>query len=75
MNIVFKNGHLPLDYNPDRFQWTKANLTKTEVPARELEKLRDGAWNNCIHAEFKNMRKSWQVKSNFKIKENKTPVI
>ena len=70
-----KNGHLPLDYNPDRFQWTKANLSKTEVPARELEKLRDDAWNTCNHEEFKNMRKSWQVKSNFKIKENKFPAI
>ena len=70
-----KNGHLPLDYNPDRFQWTKANLTKTEVPARELEKLRDDAWNACNHEEFKNMRKSWQVKSNFKIKEKKSSAI
>ena len=66
-----KNGHLPLDYNPDKFQWTKANLTKTEVPATELEKIRDDAWNACNHEEFKNMRKSWQVKTSVKIKENK----
>ena len=58
-----KNGHLPLDYNPDKFQWTKANLQKTEVPPKELEEIRDNAWNSCNHNEFKNMRKSWQVKS------------
>ena len=42
-----KNGHLPSDYNPDRFQWTKANLSNTEVPPRELEQIRNEAWNSC----------------------------
>ena len=34
------NGHLPTDYNPDRFQWTKANLVNTPVPPGELESIR-----------------------------------
>jgi len=62
-----KNGHLPLDYNPDRFQWTKANLSNTEVPPQELEQIRNEAWNSCNSVEFKNVRKSWQVKNNSKI--------
>ena len=62
-DYCIKNGHLPLDYNPDKFQWTKANLKKTEVSAKELEEIRNDAWNTCNHDEFKNMRKSWQVKS------------
>ena len=42
---------------------------------KELEKLRDEAWNACNHEEFKNMRKSWAVGTNLKIKENKSTVI
>ncbi|MDC6465157.1 radical SAM protein [Pelagibacteraceae bacterium] len=56
-----KNKHLPLDYNPDRFQWTKANLKNTEVNPEELEKIRDNAWEMCNSEEFKNLRKSWVV--------------
>ena len=70
-----KNSHLPLDYNPDRFQWTKANLMNTEVPAAELEKIRDDAWNTCNSEEFKSLRKSWQVDKGLKNKENKQPNI
>jgi len=70
-----KNSHLPLDYNPDRFQWTKANLMNTEVPAAELEKIRNDAWNTCNSEEFKSLRKSWQVDKGLKNKENKQPNI
>ena len=66
-----KNSHLPLDYNPDRFQWTKANLTNTEVPAAELEKIRDKAWNSCNNEEFKALRKSWQVNPASKTRQYK----
>ena len=40
----------------------------TEVPAAELEKIRNEAWDSCNSAEFKNVRKSWQVRNNSKIK-------
>ena len=56
-----KNNHLPLDYNPDRFQWTKANLKNIEIRPDELEKIRDNAWENCNSNEFKNLRRSWVV--------------
>ena len=60
-DYCIKNKHLPLDYNPDRFQWTKANLKNTEVPPQELEKIRDYAWDACNSEEFKNLRRSWVV--------------
>ena len=50
-----------MDYNPDRFQWTKANLLNTAVPPNELEKIRDKAWNDCNTEQFKKLRKSWIV--------------
>ena len=74
-DYCIKNSHLPLDYNPDRFQWTKANLMNTEVPAAELEKIRNDAWNTCNSEEFKSLRKSWQVDKGLKNKENKQPNI
>ena len=30
------------------------------------------AWNACYSEEFKSLRKSWQAKSNFKNRENKS---
>ena len=54
-----ENGHLPKDYNPDRFQWTKAQLTKTQVPPEELERIRDKAWEEFNSEEFKKLKKSW----------------
>ena len=54
-----ENGHLPKDYNPDRFQWTKAQLAKTQVPPKELETIRDKAWEEFNSDEFKKLKKSW----------------
>ena len=66
-----ENGQLPLDYSPDTFQWTKANLLGTAVPPQELEKIRDDAWNACNSEEFKKIRKSWAVNDILKAQENK----
>lgn len=53
------NGHLPTDYNPDRFQWTKANLVNTPVPPGELESIRDKAWEEFNREDFKEMKRGW----------------
>ena len=50
---------LPPDYNPDKFQWTKANLVNTLIPPNELESIRDNAWEEFNSEEFKKSRKSW----------------
>ena len=70
-NYCTENGQLPLDYSPDTFQWTKANLKGTAVPPLELEKIRDDAWNACNSEEFKKIRKSWAVNDILKAQENK----
>ena len=58
-DYCINNGHLPVDYDPDKFQWTKANLLNTSVPANELEKIRDKAWDDCNSEKFKQIRRSW----------------
>ena len=58
-DYCIKNKHLQSDYNPDRFQWTKANLKNTEIGPAELEKIRDYAWEKCNKEEFKSLRRSW----------------
>jgi radical SAM superfamily enzyme YgiQ (UPF0313 family) len=58
-DYCINEGQLPIDYNPDRFQWTKANLVNTPVHPDELEKIRDKAWDEFNSEEFKKSRKSW----------------
>ena len=65
-DYCIKNKHLPLDYNSDRFQWTKANLLNTPVTPYELEKIRDKAWNDCNSEKFKQLRRSWVAGSTSK---------
>ena len=57
------SGQLPVDYDPDKFQWTKANLINTPVSPTELENIRDKAWEEFNSAEFKKTRKSWAAKN------------
>ena len=60
-NYCIEKGQLPKDYNPDKFQWTKANLINTPVPPDELESIRDNAWEEFNNEEFKKSRQSWAV--------------
>mgnify|MGYP001499816029 CR=1 FL=1 len=58
-DYCMKNGQISKDYNPDKFQWMKANLKNTAIPPDELEKIRDKAWHDCNSDEFVKVRKSW----------------
>ena len=60
-NYCIEKGQLPKDYNPDRFQWTKANLVNTPVQPDELESIRDNAWEEFNNDEYKNIKKRWVV--------------
>ena len=60
-NYCIEKGLLPVDYNPDKFQWTKANLVNTPVSPQELESIRDKAWEEFNSDTFKKSRKSWSV--------------
>ena len=58
-DYCIEKKQLPPDYNPDKFQWTKANLVNTLIPPNELESIRDNAWEEFNSDEFKKSRKSW----------------
>ena len=62
-DYCIKKGQLPKNYNPDRFQWTKATLVNTPVPPNKLESIRNNAWEEFNTEEFKKSRKSWEVHS------------
>jgi anaerobic magnesium-protoporphyrin IX monomethyl ester cyclase len=56
-------GHLSPDFNPDTMNWTRANMTNTAVPARQLEELRDRAWEEMNSPEFKKYKRTMVVKA------------
>ena len=62
-DYCIKKGQLPKNYNPDRFQWTKATLVNTPVPPNKLESIRNNAWEEFNTEEFKKSRKSWAAHS------------
>jgi radical SAM superfamily enzyme YgiQ (UPF0313 family) len=47
-----RDGYLPKDYNPDKMNWTKANMKNTLVPPEELEEIRQRAWEDTNDPEF-----------------------
>ena len=47
-----RDGYLPKDYNPDKMNWTKANMENTQVPPKELEEIRQMAWMETNDPEF-----------------------
>ena len=58
-DYCIRNGQMSEEYDPDRFQWMKANLINTSVPPAELERIRNKAWLECNSEEFIKVRKSW----------------
>ena len=58
-DYCIKSGQLPKEYNPDDFNPTKASMVNTLVPPKELEKIRDKAWDEFNSAKFKKTRQSW----------------
>jgi radical SAM superfamily enzyme YgiQ (UPF0313 family) len=56
-------GHIDPDFNPDTMNWTRANMKNTTVPAGQLEEIRDRAWEETNHPEFKRYKKTMVVKA------------
>ena len=63
-DYCIQNKHLPENFNPDTFQWTKANLDNISMGKKELESLRDLAWENCNGEQFKQSRRDWAAAEN-----------
>lgn len=51
-DMAVNGGHLPRDYNPDKMNWTKANMKNTLVPAQELEEIRQRAWRELNNTDI-----------------------
>ena len=60
-DYCIENNHLPEKFNPDKFQWTKANLRNIAIQPQKLENIRDQAWEEFNNEDFKNSRKNWRV--------------
>ena len=62
-DMVRKSGHLPADWNPDRINWTKANLINTCIPPEELEEKRRSVWIELNDPDYVNYKLKMNVKS------------
>jgi len=58
------NGNLPKDFDPDKMHWQKANMTNTKVPPKELEEIRDKAWQETNKPEFTGYKKDMRIEDN-----------
>ena len=60
-DMAVSMGNLPIDYNPDRMHWQKANMINTIVSPEKLEEIRDRAWEEINKPEFRNYKKTMAV--------------
>ncbi len=52
-----EEGYLDSDYDPDKMNWTKANMKNTLVPPNELEEIRENAWIELNAPDFVTFKK------------------
>jgi radical SAM superfamily enzyme YgiQ (UPF0313 family) len=62
-DMACAQGHIDPDFNPDTMNWTRANMTNTAVPARQLEEIRDQAWEEMNRPEFKQYKRTMVVRA------------
>ena len=60
-DMAMAGGYLPKNYDPDKMHWQKANMKNTLVPPRELEKIRDLAWETINRKNFTSYKKNMRV--------------
>ena len=58
---AMRDGYLPKQYDPDKMHWQKANMINTIVPPKELEEIRDRAWETINKSNFTKYKKSMRV--------------
>jgi len=63
-DMAVAGGHLSPDFDPDKMNFLRANMTGTTVPAEQLEQLRDSAWEEMNSPAFKEYKKSMVVRVN-----------
>nr|BAM98964.1 putative radical SAM domain-containing protein [Streptosporangium amethystogenes] len=57
-DLACANGNISPDFNPDTMNWTRANMANTLVPARQLEEIRDRAWETINPRGFREYKKT-----------------
>jgi anaerobic magnesium-protoporphyrin IX monomethyl ester cyclase len=55
------DGHLNPDFDPDRMNFLQASMANTNVPAAELEEIRDRAWEEINSPDFKAYKRTMVV--------------
>jgi radical SAM superfamily enzyme YgiQ (UPF0313 family) len=55
------NGHISPNFDPDNMNWTRANMANTLVPARQLEEIRNQAWESINSVGFREYKKAMVV--------------
>jgi len=63
-DYAIRNDNLPVDYNPDRMHWQKANMINTLIPPSDLEEIRDKAWQELNHSSYTKYKKGMIVDKN-----------
>lgn len=48
-----KNGYIPKNFDPDRLNWTQSIFVNTPVSAREIEEIRERAWEEINDPDWK----------------------
>ena len=61
---AIRNNNLPKDFDPDKMHWQKANMINTPVGQKELERIRDKAWQELNNHEFTKYKKNMIVDKN-----------
>jgi len=60
-DMAVQAGHLPRDFNPDKMNWTKANMINTPVSPDELEAIRQGAWKELNDPQYVSYKTNMSV--------------
>lgn len=51
-DTCIRDGYLPVDFQPDKMHWQKANMINTHIPPHELEEIRNAAWHRLNKAHY-----------------------
>lgn len=62
-DMAIREGYLPRDFNPDKMNWAKANMTNTPVPPEQLEEMRDKAWEELNDSAFVSYKQDMVVEA------------
>jgi len=57
-SMAMEEGYMAKDFDIDKMHWLRANLINTLVEPAELEEIRNRAWEELNHSEFKEYKRT-----------------